>query len=318
MKGGVTQMGLLSDAGDYFQKMFKDLFAAGIKDQFDGISQMLNNTFDSTTNSTGLVSRYITEHPANFTGTTSSTGTTIWSTIEKLCTDVVVPIGGFVLVIILLSDLIQTVIRGNNFKEFDDSIFIKWIIKSVCGILLVSNVYYIASAIFSFGTDVSANGVTYLFGADAHFLGQTVSLSESTISQMSLAKLVSVWFFSLITHLAVMLLIIAIVIILASRIIEIFMYLGISPIPMATMLNNDWGEIGKNWIRSLLALSFQGFFIVIALGIFKTLFSNAIVQLNRGGNDLVMQMALLMGYAAALVFTVMRSGSISKSIFNAH
>jgi hypothetical protein len=112
---------------------------------------------------------------------------------------------------------------------------------------------------------------------------------------------------------------VAIVIVLASRIIEIFMYLGISPIPMATMMDSgEWSTIGKNWIKQLLALSFQGFFIVVALGIFKTLFTNIILQINKGTDGIVMSMALLLGYTCALVFTILRSGSISKSAFAAH
>lgn len=97
------------------------------------------------------------------------------------------------------------------------------------------------------------------------------------------------------------------------------MYLGIAPIPMATMLDSsDWGSIGKNWVKQLLALSFQGFFIIVALGIFKTLFANVISQINNGEDGIIMQMAMLLGYTAALIFTILRTGAISKSAFNAH
>jgi hypothetical protein len=88
---------------------------------------------------------------------------------------------------------------------------------------------------------------------------------------------------------------------------------------MATMMDSgEWSGIGKNWIKQLLALSFQGFFIIVALAIFKTLFSNMIVKLNAGSDGVIMQMAMLMGYNAALIFTILRTGAISKSIFNAH
>ena len=111
---------------------------------------------------------------------------------------------------------------------------------------------------------------------------------------------------------------VAIVITLASRIIEVFMYLGVAPIPMATMMDSgEWSGIGKNWIKQLLALSFQGFFIIIALGIFKTLFSNAIVSLNSSADGIILQMAMLLGYTVALIFTVLRTGAISKSVFSA-
>lgn len=97
------------------------------------------------------------------------------------------------------------------------------------------------------------------------------------------------------------------------------MYLSIAPIPMATMMDSgEWASIGKNWVKQLLALSFQGFFIVVALGIFKTLFSNMIATLNSSKDGVIMQMAMLMGYTAALIFTILRTGAISKSVFNAH
>ena len=228
------------------------------------------------------------------------------------------PIGGFILTVILLNELIQMVLRGNNFKDFDDSIFIKWIIKALCGVILVANTYYIASALFSFGTTVCSNGLATLFGT-GDYLSSTLSINPSALSGLSLGELMTVWFISLIVHLGVLILIVAIVITLASRIIEVFMYLSIAPIPMATMMDSgEWASIGKNWIKQLLALSFQGFFIVVALGIFKTLFSNAIVALNASTDGVILQMGLLLGYTAALIFKILRTGAISKSVFNAH
>ena len=293
--------------------MFKD----GIKSQFDGISDLLTDTFSQTTGDDGLVSTYLTSHPANFTGGGTG-GTSVWTTIETLCNNVVVPIAGFVLTIILLNDLIQTVLRGNNFKDFDDSIIIKWIIKALCGVILVSNTYYIASALFGFGTNVCSNGLTTLFGT-GDYLDTALALKKSALSGLSLGELMTVWFISLIVHLGVMILIVAIVITLASRIIEVFMYLSVAPIPMATMMDSgEWASIGKNWIKQLLALSFQGFFIIVALGIFKTLFANMITTLNSGTGSVIMQMAMLLGYTAALIFTILRTGAISKSVFSAH
>lgn len=310
-------MGIISDAIDSLQEWVKDLFRDGITGQFNSISTMLNDTFSNTTGSDGLVNSFLAKHPAEFTGS-SGGGTAIWSTIETLCNNVVVPIGGFILVVILLSDLIKTVINGNNFKDFDDSIFIKWIIKALCGVILVSNVYYIASALFSFGTDACAKGITTLFGSGS-YLSDSLSLKESALDSLNLGELISVWFISLIVHLGVIIMLVAIVIVLASRIIEVFMFLGISPIPMATLMDSgEWGTIGKNWIKQLLALSFQGFFIVIALGIFKTLFANMITTLNSGSDGVIMSMAMLLGYTCALIFTILRSGSISKSAFASH
>jgi len=309
-------MGVISDAIDALQDWCVDLFKDGIKAQFDGISALLNDTFEQTTGTGGLVSIYLTGHPATFTGSPTG-GTAIWSTIETLCNNVVVPLGGFILTIILLGDLIGTLLRGNNFKDVDDSIFVKWIIKALCGVLLVSNVFYIASGLFSFGTNVCSNGITTLFGTGS-YLSTALNLDKAALDSLDLGQLMTIWFISLIVHLGVMILIVAIVITLASRIIEVFMYLSVSPIPMATMMDSgEWSGVGKNWIKQLLALSFQGFFVVVALGIFKTLLANMITTLNTGGGSVIMQMAMLLGYTAALIFTILRTGSISKSVFNA-
>ena len=284
-------MGVISDAIDALEDWCCDLFKDGIKSQFDGISELLTDTFAQTTGSGAkgnLVSNFLTKHPAQFTGTAGSapTGYGIWATIETLCNNVVVPIGGFILTVILLNELCQMVIRGNNFKDFDDSIFIKWIIKALCGVILVANTYYIASALFSVGTNVCSNGLATLFGS-GDYLSNSLALKKSALNSLGLGELMTVWLISLIVHLGV-------------------------------MDSGEWASIGKNWVKQLLALSFQGFFIVVALGIFKTLFSNMITSLNSSSDGVIMQMAMLMGYTAALIFTILRTGAISKSMFNAH
>lgn len=184
-------MGVISDAIDSLQEWCENLFKDGIKSQFDSISDLMTETFHKTMEDGGLISTFLTGHPASFSGSASD-GTTIWSTIETLCNNVVVPIGGFILVIILLNDLIQTVIRGNNFKDFDNSIFI----KALCGVILVSNVFYIASALFLFGTDACANGITTLFGT-GDFLSTDLALKKSALNSLGLGELITVWFISM-------------------------------------------------------------------------------------------------------------------------
>ena len=179
-------MGVISDAIDALEDWCCDLFKDGIKSQFDGISDLLTDTFAQTTGSGAkgnLVSNFLTKHPAQFTGTAGSapTGYGIWATIETLCNTVVVPIGGFILTVILLNELCQMVIRGNNFKDFDDSIFIKWIIKALCGVILVANTYYIASALFSFGTNVCSNGLATLFGS-GDYLSKSLAIKKSALN----------------------------------------------------------------------------------------------------------------------------------------
>jgi hypothetical protein len=126
---------------------------------------------------------------------------------------------------------------------------------------------------------------------------------------------------SVILVIAVLVMIVAIIITLLGRIIETFMYIGIAPIPMATFMNKEWKSMGYGWLRGILALAFQAFFIVIALTIFTTLFNNLIPTLSGAGTEFLnifFAFVVLIAMAVSLIFTVLRSGSISKSIFGAH
>lgn len=306
-------MGVVSDFVDGIESAVKDFLS-------DAVTSTLGTTFDllkgglDTSKADGIggmFQQFLSVHPANFTG--GGTGATIWTTIETVCNNAIVPVAGMVFAIVVINELVQMVIAGNNFKDFDDSIFIRWIIKVLVGVLLISNVYYIASGFFAFGTQATGDAMTTLLGTTT-FNG-SIAVSDS----YGIGMLIVLLLLALIILIGVFVMLAVIIIVLASRMIEIFMYLGISPLPMATMMNNSWSEVGKNWFRGLVALAFQGVFIIFALGIFSTMFTNALTKISSGSSgDAVMQMAILLGYTLALIFTILRSGAISKSIFNAH
>lgn len=319
-------MGMVDDwvekIGEWFNTSIHDLLQKGIISCFKGIHDVLTSTYSSATDENGLIAVFVSKHPAEFSGTTA-TNSSIWASIKNLCDNAVVPIAGYILTIILVTDLITMCIQGNNLKEFDDSIFVKWIIKAVCGILLVSNTYKIASGIFSFGTKACTEAIKSITGS---------KISEFDLNKFSKAlekfdngEMLIMLLISFIIYLSIMALAVVIVLVLASRMIEIFMYLGISPLPMATFMNSEWSQVGKNWMRGAAALSFQGVFIVIALSIFHTIFSNVTTaiaaydgeKLTGSAGDIIISLLMLCGYAGALIFTVLRSGQISKSAFNA-
>lgn len=306
-------MGVVSDFVDGIESAVKDFLN-------DAVTQTLKTTFEllqgglDTSKADGIggmFQQFLSVHPATFTGGGITGATAIWTTIEKVCNDAVVPVAGMVFAIVVINDLMQMVMNNNNFKDIDDSIFVRWILKVVCGVLLISNTYYIASGFFAFGTKATATAMTTLLGTNA-FSGNI-----SVASDYGIGMLIVLLLLSLIILVGVFVMLAVIVVVLASRMIEIFMYLGISPLPMATMMGGQWSEVGKNWFRGLVALAFQGLFIILALGIFSTMFTNALAKLSSGGSA-IMQMAILLGYTLALIFTILRSGAISKSVFNAH
>lgn len=311
---------IVQDAIDAIQNWFKGVLADGIVGSLTNTCDTLNNTFN--TSNQGIMKNLLSSTPDKFTGSTAKTATPIWSSIETITNNAIVPVAIFILVVVIVYELIQMVVSNNNFRDFDTSIFFKWTIKAVCGILLVSNVFYIATNIFGFGTSAVTSGLNALFPKGESFLGTAV-LSTSlrnNLMKCDVGSLLILLILSFLVSIVTFFVLGAIIIVLASRMIEIFMYLAISPIPMATMMNNDWGQIGKNWLRNILALAFQGFFIVVALTIFKTLLSNVITQMSKMGTNsaaITGSMAIMLGYIIALIFTIFRSSNISKSAFGA-
>ncbi len=320
---------IVGDAIDAIEKWFKGVLADGIVGCLENTVSTLNSTFN--TKNQGIMKTLLQDRPDQFTGSTDENAETIWSGIETLTNNAIVPIGVFILVIVLMYELIQMVISGNNFRDFDTSIFIRWTIKSVCGILLVSNVFYITTNIFAFGSASVTDGLNTIFpDSGGSFLdsAELGSHLKSNLTKLDVGPLLVILILAFLIAIVTFIVLGAIIIVLASRMIEIFMYLSISPIPMATFMNRDWGDMGKNWLRNILALAFQGFFIVVALTIFKVLLGNVLTQMsNMGASALAANkvaasvtgsMAIMLGYILALIFTIFRSSNISKSAFAAH
>ena len=308
----------LSDLADELEQKIVTGLAEVVEHALQSSQELLKMGMDSNASGNGLFANFLSKHPSEFDVTLGTgSGASLWSRMETLCSNAVVPIAGLIMVVILLSDLLQMIMEGNNFRDFDLSILFKWIFKTVCGLILISNVYEITSGFLSFGTAATNSAIHTVFGLDGSFMDGTPRIVIDPTG-MGIPELLVDLILSGFLLLAVGALLVVMIIVLASRMIEIFMYLTAAPLPVATMMNRDWGEIGKNWIRNVVALGFQGFFIIVALSIFQSIFNAVITSLNSGTDNLTMQLILLMGYALALCFTILKSGSISKSVFNAH
>lgn len=302
-------MGMISDFVDGILDSIKSFLLESSEGNIGTAMDILSDGLHTSSSGNGIMNQLLATSPENYTaGGTNS----IWSTIQSITENAVVPIAGCILMIVLVNDLIQIVISGNNFHEFDTSIFIRWILKCVIGIILISNVFYITSGIFALGTAVTTNAMSSAL--------HTINLNSNDIhiaGSYGMGECFGILVLSLLLLLIMVIAIAIIVVTLCSRMIEIFMYLGASPLPMATFMNQEWKQMGHSWLRGVIALAFQGFFIVICIAIFSVLFKNVVATLSSG-SDVLLQMVFLIGYALALIFTILRSGQISKSIFGAH
>lgn len=313
----------ISDIFDSFIEAIEEFFTNVLAGASSSVIDSALNLFKNGLNSDNIVGDALTTTPNAYEGGD------IFLIIDNICDNIVAPIGGMILVIILLYELISVVIGGNNFREFDTSIFFKWIFKCLCGVILISHTSDIIIGVFSMGSGITKDALELAVTGDV--ITEEISTIAGDIQTMLITKcegdwgiLVTFLLFSLIMWIAVVASLVIVMLVIISRMIEAFMYISIAPIPMSTFMNKEWGTIGNNWLRNLLAIAFQGVFIVVAIALFQTMFTVTLqgmleVDLTDGASiDLYFSMILCIVWAIALCFTVFRSSSVSKSVFNAH
>ena len=237
----------------------------------------------------------------------------VFSMIRSLSESVIIPIAGVILAFVMTYELIQMVIDRNNLHDIDTWIFFKWIFKTFVAVLLVTHTFDIVMGIFDMAQSV-VNSASGVISADASVdLATTVADLQTRLTAMELGPLFGLWFQSLFIGFTMQALSICIFLVIYGRMIEIYLVTSVGPIPMATMVNREWGGMGQNYLRSLLALAFQAFLIMVCVGIYAVLVQNIATE-----TDIIKAVWTTLGYTVLLCFTLFKTGSLAKSIFNAH
>ena len=272
----------------------------------DGIISNLSGLFDNVNQEIGEITTQVGMTPQGWNGG-------IYSLIHNLSETVIVPIAGLILAFVMTLELIQLIMDKNNMHDVDTWMFFKWIFKTACAILIVTNTWNIVMAVFDVAQSVvnSASGV--IVGNTSIDISSTMTDLETRLMEMDLGSLFGLWFQSLFIGVTMWALSICIFIITYGRMIEIYLVTSVAPIPMATMTNREWGQIGQNYLRSLFALGFQAFLIIICVGIYAVLIQNIATE-----TDIIAAVWSCVGYTVLLCFTLFKTGSLAKSIWNAH
>lgn len=238
----------------------------------------------------------------------------VFNMIKGMSESVIVPIAGSILTIILIYELIYIINEHNNMRDFDSFIIFKWIIKSIIGIYLVTNVFDIINGIYDVSYFVVQKSTKYLNTQTSGFeLYDTLENIRISIEEYDINQVVLLSIQILLSYFIINIMAIVVDIILVSRMIEIYIYMSIAPIPFATFMNKETKSIGENYLKGIIALGLQGFFIMICVAIYTGLV-NA-MQIADGINTWLAKVLL---YSIVLIFTMLKTSAISKSIFNAH
>ncbi|MCD8174692.1 MAG: hypothetical protein LUD41_01910 [Phascolarctobacterium sp.] len=237
----------------------------------------------------------------------------IFSMIQNLSNSVIVPIAGIIITYILCYELISMLTEKNNMHEIDTWMFFKYFIKMWIAVYLVSNTFTITMAVFDVGQSVVNSAAGSISSQTAINIDSMISAMDSAMATMEIGELVVLALETLIVSFCLKIMSVLITVILYGRMIEIYLYTSVAPIPFATMTNREWGQMGTNYFRGLFALAFQAFLMMVCVGIYAVLVSTITISSN-------MHSALfgVAAYTVLLCFTLMKTGSLSKSIFNAH
>ena len=283
-----------------FTDWLKEILIGGIKDALSGL-------FDTVNTRVGEIAGQVGATPQGWNGG-------IYNMIRSLSDNVILPIAGVILAIVMTMELIQIITDKNNMHGEVDTWFIfKWVFKTACAVLIVSNTWNIVMGVFDVAQSVVSNASGVVVGNVSLDLASSLVDLEARLNEMEVWSLLGLWLQATIVKLTMNALNICIFIIVYGRMIEIYLVTSIAPIPMATAMNRECGQMGQNYLRSLFALGFQGFLIIICVAIYAVLVQNMIVDTN-----ISTAIWSCMGYTVLLCFTLFKTGSLAKSLFNSH
>ena len=270
-----------------------------------GIMNNLNNTFNSVNTQVGEIATEVGTTPASFSPA-------VFNMIRNLSENVIMPIAGILLTFIACYELIQLVISHNNLANFETWIFWKWIFKTFVAVTLITNTMNITMAVFDVAQHV-VNSAGGLISGSTAIDASTLASMQSTLEAMDIGPLLSIFLQSFVVQFLIYILSALIFVIVYARMIEIYLMVSLAPIPFATFGNKEQSHIGQNYLRSLFALGFQGFLILICVGIYAVL-----IQSIAFSSDIIGSLWGVMGYTILLAFTLFKTGTIAKSILHSH
>ena len=288
-------MGILTE---WITEWLKGLLIEGIMGNLEGL-------FDTVNTRVGEISVQVGTTPAAWNAG-------VFSLIRQLSETVILPIAGLILTFVATYELIQMILEKNNMHEFDVANIYKWVFKTTCAILILSNTFNIVMAVFDVSQSVIASAAGIVTGA-TNITPDMLADLEMTLEAMELGPLLGIFLQSFFVQFTMTALNIVIFVIVYGRMIEIYLMTSLAPIPFATSANREAGHMGHNYFKSLFAIGFQGMLIMVCMAIYAVL-----VQSIATSGDMMAAIWECVGYTVLLVFVLFKTGSLSKSIFGVH
>lgn len=294
-----------------------------------------NLLFDNVNGQISTIAADVSVTPANY----SNWGASVYTVIRTISDDVILPIGVLIITALMCYELINAVLEKNAMHEMDSAFIFKWLLRACISVLLLSYTLDISLAIFDLGGEL-ATSVSSKFTASAsinsasfewdtmiedYALGLkddtdgdgVYDMADGDTYKHSVGEVIGMALIAFICKIIFLAMWVIIEVTLVGRMIEIFLYLSIAPIPFATLTNREWGNIGTNYVRMLAALALQSVLIVMCVGMYGFIIKN-LKFTTAAGYDLSSATLQLLGCSVALLTAIRGSKNFAMSIMNAH
>jgi hypothetical protein len=288
-----------------------DVLFNGIKDWIkqgliEAIISSFSNMFDTINKQVGDIATDVGKTPEQW-------NSGVFSMIRTLSETVIIPIAGIILTFVLCYELIAMISEKNNMHDFDTFGLYKWIIKTFCATYILTHTFDIVMGIFELAQNAVNQSAGLISGNLNVGAGSALANLQTLLESMGIWELMGLWLESNIINLCLTAMTICIFVIIYGRMIEIYLTVSVAPIPFSTMANREWGQIGNSYLKSLFAIAFQGFLIMICVAIYAVLVQNIPTASSVHG-----AIWGVVGYTALLCFALFKTGSLAKSVFSAH
>ena len=283
---------------DWLEDWIRELLVGGIMGNLEGL-------FDTVNAKVGEIAVQVGTTPAVWNAG-------VFSLIRQLSETVILPIAGLVLTFVATYELIQMLLEKNNMHEFDVANIYKWVFKTACAILILSNTFNIVMAVF----DVSQSAISSAAGliqGSTDITPDMLAELETTLEAMDLGPLLGLWLQSSIIGVTMQIMGIIIFVLVYGRMLEIYLLTSLAPLPVATLANRELGGAGQNYLKSLFAVGFQGMLILVCVAIYAVL-----IQGIATSGDPIGAIWGTIGYTVLLCFMLFKTGGIAQRIFGAH
>lgn len=282
---------------DKIEEFFKELLLGGIQANLESMFLDINDKV-------GAVATDVGKTPMGWNGD-------VFTFIKSINDSVIIPIAGLIITAVLCIELINMVMQKNNMHDTDTFEFFKYIIKMWIVVWLVSHAFEFSMVVFDVAQHM-VNKAAGVINTSATVSGDQIVAMMDTLKEKGLGELVMILFETSLIKVAIQVISVVIMLVVYGRMFEIYVYSSVSAIPFATMGNKEWGQIGTNYIKGLFALGLQGLFLMVCLGIYAVLVKTIKIT------DIHTSTMTILGYAVLLGLMMLKSGTLAKSILNAH